>query len=53
MLPRRRIVFGLVLLGFLQMLCEATCLGKVNRHDVMKNRDRLTGEVKRLEQGAL
>ena len=55
MLPRRRIVFGLVLLGFLQMLCGIICLGKVNRHDtvVMKNGDRLTGEVKRLEQGVL
>jgi putative salt-induced outer membrane protein YdiY len=37
------------------MLNGAACLGKVTRHDtvIMKNGDRLTGEVKRLEQGVL
>jgi putative salt-induced outer membrane protein YdiY len=55
MLFRRRIECGLVLIGFLHLLSGAACLGKVNRHDTvtMKNGDRLTGEVKKLEQGVL
>jgi putative salt-induced outer membrane protein YdiY len=50
-----RIEFAAVLFGFTQMLSGAACVGKVNRHDtiIMKNGDRLTGEVKKLEQGVL
>ncbi|MGC2734658.1 MAG: DUF481 domain-containing protein [Candidatus Acidiferrales bacterium] len=38
-----------------QLFGSAPCFGKVSRHDtiVMKNGDRFTGEVKRLEQGIL
>jgi hypothetical protein len=55
MLLRGRVVSALVFVGFLQMPDGAACLGKVNRHDtvIMKNGDRLTGEVKKLEQGVL
>ncbi len=55
MLFKCRVVFGVVLFGFLQMLYAGTCRAKVKRHDtvIMRNGDRLTGEVKRLEQGVL
>src|SRR5271166_413525 len=47
-----RIYISLILGLF---VVTATCLAKVTRHDtvIMKNGDRLTGEVKRLEQGVL
>ena len=50
-----RPVLAAVLLGFMQMLGGTACFGKVSRHDtiIMKNGDRFTGEVKRLEQGIL
>jgi len=50
-----RLVLAAVLLGFMQMLGGTACFGKVSRHDtiIMKNGDRFTGEVKRLEQGIL
>jgi putative salt-induced outer membrane protein YdiY len=50
-----RLVLAAVLLGFMQLLGGAACFGKVSRHDtiIMKNGDRFTGEVKRLEQGVL
>jgi hypothetical protein len=46
--------FG-ISLGLILVVVVAPCLAKVKRHDtvIMKNRDRLTGEVKRLEQGVL
>jgi putative salt-induced outer membrane protein YdiY len=52
---RCRLVLVAVLLSVIQMLGGTACFGKVNRHDtvIMKNGDRLTGEVKRLEQGIL
>jgi len=52
---RCRLVFVAVLWGFIQMLGGTACFGKVSRHDtvIMKNGDRFTGEVKRLEQGIL
>jgi len=52
---RYRVGFALMAFGFLQLLSCDPCLGKVKRHDtiIMKNGDRLTGEVKRLEQGVL
>ncbi len=52
---RSRIGFALVAFAALHLLGGAPCLGKVKRHDtvIMKNGDRLTGEVKRLEQGVL
>src|SRR5580658_10337498 len=55
MLFQRTVTQAFVFLGFLQMLYGSPCPGKVNRHDtvIMKNGDRLTGEVKRLEQGIL
>jgi putative salt-induced outer membrane protein YdiY len=51
----RRIEFATVFFCFMQMLSGTACVGKVNRHDtiIMKNGDRLTGEVKKLEQGVL
>lgn len=47
--------FALVAVAALQFLSGNPCLAKVNRHDtvIMKNGDRLTGEVKKLEQGVL
>jgi len=50
-----RIRFGLIFAAFLHLAALSPCIGKVNRHDtvIMKNGDRLTGEVKRLEQGVL
>lgn len=47
--------FALVAVAALQFLSGNPCFAKVNRHDtvLMKNGDRLTGEVKRLEQGVL
>ncbi len=50
-----RLVLAAVLLGLMQMLGGTACFGKVSRHDtiIMKNGDRFTGEVKRLEQGVL
>ncbi len=55
MLPRRGFIGALILLGFLHMLTGPACFAKVKRHDtvIMKNGDRLTGEVKKLEQGVL
>jgi putative salt-induced outer membrane protein YdiY len=52
---RCRLVIAAVLLVLIQMLGGTACFGKVSRHDtiIMKNGDRLTGEVKRLEQGIL
>jgi putative salt-induced outer membrane protein YdiY len=52
---RFRAGFALISLGILHMLSGDPCLGKVTRRDtvIMKNGDRLTGEVKRLEQGVL
>jgi putative salt-induced outer membrane protein YdiY len=52
---RCRLVLAAVLLVFIQMLGGTACFGKVSRHDtiIMKNGDRFTGEVKRLEQGIL
>lgn len=52
---RCRLVLAAVLLSFIQMLDGTACFGKVSRHDtiIMKNGDRFTGEVKRLEQGIL
>jgi putative salt-induced outer membrane protein YdiY len=52
---RLRSGFALVAFAALQVLSPAYSLGKVKRHDtiIMKNGDRLTGEVKRLEQGIL
>ncbi len=52
---RCRLVLAAVLLAFVQMLGGTACFGKVSRHDtvIMKNGDRFTGEVKRLEQGIL
>jgi hypothetical protein len=42
-------------LGLIFVLVVTPCLAKVKRHDtvIMKNGDRLTGEVKKLEQGVL
>jgi putative salt-induced outer membrane protein YdiY len=52
---QRAVIQAFVFLSFLQMLNGSPCPGKVNRHDtvIMKNGDRLTGEVKKLEQGVL
>jgi putative salt-induced outer membrane protein YdiY len=52
---RCRLVLAAVLSVFIQMLGGTACFGKVSRHDtiIMKNGDRFTGEVKRLEQGIL
>jgi putative salt-induced outer membrane protein YdiY len=52
---RFRVAFVVILSGFLYLLLSNACLAKVSRRDiiVMKNGDRLTGEVKRLEQGVL
>jgi putative salt-induced outer membrane protein YdiY len=49
------ILRSVVFAGFMLMLSGSECFGKVNRHDtiIMKNGDRLTGEVKKLEQGVL
>jgi putative salt-induced outer membrane protein YdiY len=46
--------FG-ISLGLIFVIVVAPCVAKVKRHDtiIMKNGDRLTGEVKRLEQGVL
>ena len=50
-----RIAFALIFAAFFHLTATGPCLGKVNRHDtvIMKNGDRLTGEVKRLQQGVL
>jgi putative salt-induced outer membrane protein YdiY len=52
---RSRVAFLLLFSGFLSLSNSGLCLAKVSRHDtiIMKNGDRLTGEVKRLEQGVL
>jgi putative salt-induced outer membrane protein YdiY len=52
---RWRLVLAAALLSLMQMLGGAACFGKVSRHDtiIMKNGDRFTGEVKKLEQGIL
>jgi putative salt-induced outer membrane protein YdiY len=52
---RWRLLLAALLLGFLQILGGTACFGKVSRHDtiIMKNGDRFTGEVKKLEQGIL
>jgi putative salt-induced outer membrane protein YdiY len=46
--------FG-ISLGLIFVVVAAPCQAKVKRHDtvIMKNGDRLTGEVKKLEQGVL
>ena len=55
MLFRHRVVAALFLPCFLHLITAAPCFGKVKRHDtvIMKNGDRLTGEVKKLEEGIL
>jgi putative salt-induced outer membrane protein YdiY len=52
---RSRIAFAFLACCFLCLSDSASCCAKVSRHDtvIMKNGDRLTGEVKRLEQGIL
>ena len=52
---KRRGGFALILFAVLHIFNAGPCLGKVKRHDtiIMKNGDRLTGEVKKLEQGVL
>lgn len=44
-----------ILSALFSVVVVAPCIAKVKRHDtvIMKNGDRLTGEVKRLEQGVL
>jgi putative salt-induced outer membrane protein YdiY len=51
---RSRVAFVFIFL-FLCLSNAASSLAKVNRHDtvIMKNGDRLTGEVKRLQDGVL
>jgi putative salt-induced outer membrane protein YdiY len=51
----RRIVAALFLPCFLHLIGASACFGKVKRHDtvIMKNGDRFTGEVNKLEQGIL
>jgi putative salt-induced outer membrane protein YdiY len=46
---------SLLLASFVLMVSGSACFGKVNRHDtiIMKNGDRLTGKVKKLQQGVL
>jgi putative salt-induced outer membrane protein YdiY len=46
--------FG-ISLGLIFVAVVAPCMAKVKRHDtvIMKNGDRLTGEIKKLEQGVL
>jgi putative salt-induced outer membrane protein YdiY len=50
-----RVALVLMTFGVISTLSGGLCLATVKRHDtiVMKNGDRLTGEVKRLEQGIL
>jgi putative salt-induced outer membrane protein YdiY len=52
---RCRVASALIFSGFLYLSSAGPCVAKVSRHDIiiMKNGDRLTGEVKRLEQGVL
>jgi putative salt-induced outer membrane protein YdiY len=52
---RSRVAFVVLFSGFLYLATSNGCPAKVSRHDIiiMKNGDRLTGEVKRLEQGVL
>jgi putative salt-induced outer membrane protein YdiY len=52
---RSRVAFAFLFSAFLSLSESSSCLAKVSRHDiiVMKNGDRFTGEVKRLEQGVL
>jgi putative salt-induced outer membrane protein YdiY len=52
---RYRVAFAFIILGCLHVIASGPCAAKVSRHDtvIMKNGDRLTGEVKRLEQGVL
>lgn len=52
---RFRTGIAFVGLALVHILSGDPCLAKVSRHDtvIMKNGDRLTGEVKRLEQGVL
>lgn len=52
---RSRVAFVLLFSGSLYLSNAVSCLAKVNRHDtvIMNNGDRLTGEVKRLEEGVL
>lgn len=52
---RVRVAFVFMIFGFPSTFSGGLCLATVKRHDtiVMKNGDRLTGEVKRLEQGIL
>jgi putative salt-induced outer membrane protein YdiY len=50
-----RVAFAFFVSSFLYLANSGPCFAKVSRHDIviMKNGDRLTGEVKRLEQGVL
>jgi putative salt-induced outer membrane protein YdiY len=52
---RSRVAFVLLFSGSLYLSNAVSCLAKVSRHDtiIMKNGDRLTGEVKRLDEGVL
>src|SRR5580704_1985196 len=55
MLFRYRVVAALSLSCALHLISASACFGKVKRHDtvIMKNGDRFTGEVNKLEQGIL
>jgi len=50
-----RIGFWVIVAAVVHLVIAGPCVGKVNRHDtvIMKNGDRFTGEVKKLEQGVL
>jgi putative salt-induced outer membrane protein YdiY len=50
-----RIGFVVIVAAVAHLVIAVPCVGKVNRHDtvVMKNGDRFTGEVKKLQQGVL
>jgi len=47
--------FWVIVAAVMHLVIAGPCVGKVNRHDtvIMKNGDRFTGEVKKLEQGVL
>jgi putative salt-induced outer membrane protein YdiY len=52
---RARVTFAFIVSGILELCGPSSSTAKVSRHDtvIMKNGDRLTGEVKRLEEGVL
>ena len=52
---RSRVALVFLFSGLLWLSNSASCAAKVSRHDtvIMKNGDRLTGEVKRLQEGVL